>query len=94
MDISIPIEITENLDKLNLSSGYYNDLCYTTTSDAGTDISLNDRKNEFIKKNKSICQEKCIFAEYDYTNKRAKCSCDIEESSSSLKNIKIDKSKL
>ena len=46
----IPIEIKENLDILNSSSGYYNDIYYQTTSDSGTDISLNDRKNEYIKK--------------------------------------------
>ena len=94
IDISIPIEITENLDKFNSSSNYYNDLCYPATSDSGTDINIKDRQKEFVEKNRSICQENCFFSQYDYTNKRAKCSCDIEESSSSLKNIKIDKSKL
>ena len=42
----------------------------------------------------SICQESCFFSEYDYNTKRAKCSCDIKESFSSLKDIKIDKNKL
>ena len=31
ISISIPIEINGNLDEYNLSSGYYNDICYTTT---------------------------------------------------------------
>ena len=93
-DISIPVLITESLDKLNSSSGYYNDLCYTATSDSGTDINLNDRKDEYVKKNKNVCQEKCIFSDYDYNINKAKCSCDIEESSSSFKDIKIDKDKL
>ena len=94
IDISIPITITESVDKLNSSSGYYNDICYTATSDNGTDITLNDRKNEFIENNKTVCQEKCVFSAYNYTTKKAKCSCDIEKSSSSFKNMKIDKSKL
>ena len=34
------------------------------------------------------------FAAYNYTNKKAKCSCEVEELSSSFKNRKIDKSKL
>ena len=38
IDISIPVKITENIDKYNSSSGYYNDICYTTTSDSGTDV--------------------------------------------------------
>ena len=61
IDISIPIIINESLEKLNSSSDYYNDLCYTATSDSGTDITLNDRKNEFIDNNKTLCQEKCVL---------------------------------
>ena len=44
IDILFPVEISESLDKLNSSSEYYNDICYATTSNFGTDISLNDRK--------------------------------------------------
>ena len=42
--ISLPIILNEeDIDKLNSSSGYFNDICYTTTSENGTDIPLNDR---------------------------------------------------
>ena len=41
--ISIPIELTENIDKLNPKSDYYNDICYTTSSEYNTDITLKDR---------------------------------------------------
>ena len=43
IDISIPLEINEPLDKYKSRSGYYNDICYTTTSEDGTDILLIDR---------------------------------------------------
>ena len=43
ISINIPIEI-QGFDKFNTSSEYFNDICYTTTSDSGTDISLKDRK--------------------------------------------------
>ena len=33
IDLSIPFILNDNIDKLNSSSGYYNDICYTTTSD-------------------------------------------------------------
>ena len=78
MDISVPVIISESLDKLNTSSGYYNDICYTSTSDNGTDITLKDRKDEFIKGNKAVCQDGCDFSEYDYQNKKAQCSCDVK----------------
>ena len=86
--LSIPVEITENIDKLNSSSKYYNDHCYTATSNSGTDILLNDRKIEFITYNKTLCQEECDFTDYNYDTIKANCSCKIKES-----NININKNK-
>ena len=80
ISISIPIVITENLDKFNSSSGYYDDICYTTTSEDGTDIKLRDRQNEFISNNKIICQEDCVFSEYNSDN-------NIENVHARLKNL-------
>ena len=92
--IGIPYDIDDDIDKLNISSGYYNDICYTTTSDDGTDISLNDRKTEFANDDKVVCQEGCIFSEYDYENKIAKCKCDVKESPFSIADMNINKEKL
>ena len=92
--LSVPIIIVENIDILNSSSGYYNDICYTAKSDSGTDISLKDRKKEFIEGNKTVCQEDCIFIEYDYIKQKANCSCKVKESSSSLANMNININKL
>ena len=46
IELSIPVAISEkNIDKINASSGYYNDICYTDTSENGTDISyLTEKK--------------------------------------------------
>ena len=79
--LSIPIKITENLDQLNTSSKYYNDICYPATSNNKTDITLDDRKNEFILNNKTVCQEKCDFSDYNYEIQKAKCSCKVRSSS-------------
>ena len=94
--IYIPIEINDNIDidKLNTTSGYFNDICYASTTDDGTDISLNDRKHEFIEGDNIICQEDCDFIEYNYTNKKAKCNCYAKESSFSFADMKIDRNKL
>ena len=95
IDIFVPVYINEkNIDIYNASSGYYNDICYTTSSESGTDIILKDRKTNFIDDNKTICQESCTLKEYNYSNHKAKCSCNIVESSSKYSNIKIDKTKL
>ena len=94
--LSIPIDIpkTENIDILNISSRYYNDICYISTSDSGTDIIIKDRKNEFKNGNKTICQDDCDFTEYNYTTKKAICSCDAKGSSISFADITINKNKL
>ena len=95
IDISVPIQINiKNIDQYNSSSCYYNDICYVTTSDSGTDITLKDRKKEFIDKNKTLCQENCFLTNYDYNINKARCSCEVIESSSKFENIKIDKEKL
>ena len=95
MILSVPIKISESIDKLNISSGYYNDICYTTSSDSGTDITLNDRKKQYMKRNNIIiCQEGCDFSSYDYTNQEANCSCDVKESSSSFAEMDINTTKL
>ena len=88
----IPKEININYDILNSSSGYYNDICYTTTSDSGTDIPLSDRKNEYV--NNTVCQDDCDFTYYDKNSKKVNCSCKAKESSKSYANMTIDKSNL
>ena len=94
ISLLIPFNINKDLDKFNTSSGYYNDVCYTTTSDDGTDISLKDRKSDYANNDLIVCQEGCIFSEYDYEKQVAKCNCDVKESPSSIADMKIDKTKL
>ena len=92
--LSIPIIITESLDKLNASSEYYKNLCSKSKSESGTDILLKDRQKEFVEGNKTICQEKCDFSEYNYDNQKANCSCQVKEASNTYANMNIDKAKL
>jgi len=92
--LSVPIEIKEDLNKLNTSSNYFNDICYTTKSDSGTDISLKDRQKEFVENNKTVCQEDCLFEDYNYTTLQANCSCKVKESSNKYENMNINKTKL
>ena len=86
--------INDNIDKYNYSSGYYNDICYTTTSKDGIDVSLKDRQTNSINENKVICQEDCEFSEYDYITFIAKCSCNVKESSEFFAGMSIDRVKL
>ena len=95
IDLLIPIAINEDdIQKLNSSGGYYNDICSPTTSIYGTDLTLKDRRKEFIDDNKTVCQDNCIFSDYDQSIKKATCSCDVEKSSSFFNDININKTML
>jgi hypothetical protein len=93
IEISIPIEINDTIDKYNPKSGYYNDICYKSTSENNTDITLNDRRNEFINNDMSLCEENCELTSYDNIKERAKCSCNVK-TSISLDNIEFDRKNL
>ena len=93
--ISIPVNISDdNIDKYNPSSEYYNNLCYSTKSNNGTDICLKDRRNDFIDNNMTLCEENCDLIDYDNIYKKAECSCDIKIDLPFIDDIIIDKEKL
>ena len=92
--IIVPVEILESLDKLNTNSNYFNNICYTATSANGTDTPLKDRQKEFVEQNKTICQDDCVLYDYNYTTKKANCSCKPKESSFSFSEMHINKTKL
>ena len=91
IEISIPVKLSDNLDEHNPKSCYYNDICYTATSESGTDINLKDRKNEFVENNKTLCEENCDLIDYNYTNEKAKCSCDVKTNINSNYDYKFNK---
>ena len=69
--LNIPVTINENkIFIYDPSSDYYNDECYAYTTENGTDIILNDRKNEFNDKNLSLCEKNCTFKGYDFNTKK------------------------
>ena len=95
IEISYPVTINENeIYKYDPKSAYYNDKCFPYTTENGTDITLNDRKNEYNKNNISLCNINCTFSEYNKDNKRAYCECKPKTFFEELFYIKINKDKL
>ena len=95
IEISIPVNINEeNLFKYNISSDYYNDICYIYETENGTDIILNDRRNEFINNNMSLCENNCDYEGYDTINKKALCKCEVKMKFSLISEIKNNKNQL
>ena len=95
IDIELPISINENdLVKYDYLSKYYTDACYTYTTQQGTDITLKDRKNEFINNNMSLCQINCTFGGYNSTSKKVICECQVKSELSLISEISSFKDKL
>ena len=90
-NILLPAIIEKNdINKYNSSHEYYNDICYTYTTDNGTDIILTDRKNEFISYNMSLCESKCEYGGYYSGIKKAKCECEVKIKIPLMSEITID----
>ena len=77
--LNIPVSIDENeLFKYETNSEFYTDNCFSYTTDNGTDIILNDRKQEFIDNNLSLCENNCTYIKYDKNIKQSECDCYIK----------------
>ena len=95
MEISVPINIKDdNLDKYDPSSGFYNDICYTYESLNKTDVSLKDRRNEYIENKLAVCEVDCELKGINKTNQKAICKCNIKINFFQISEIIIDKERL
>ena len=97
---STTIELYESLNNAGYNlfdseSEFYNDICTTYTSINGTDMTLQDRKNDIYsaKGNISMCQTGCELESYNKTTKKAKCNCNIQTEKTITDISKLDFSK-
>ena len=75
--LDIPVSINEDeLYKYDQNSDYYNDRCFVCFSD-NQDMTINDRREEFIKQKRTLCGE-CKYINYNKETKSSKCECDID----------------
>ena len=89
IDVYMPISINENISyKYDPNNSYYTDICYTYTTEYGTDITLYDRKNEYNNNNYFLCPVNCKYINYDLENKTVICQCEPQNG------IHLDKSKV
>ena len=95
IDFDIPVSIDEsNLFKYDPNSEYYVDECYTYTTENGTDILLNDRKEEFVDNNLSLCENKCEYIGYEEVAKKASCKCEVKSKEFVISDVIEDKNLL
>ena len=93
ISINVPVNLKEETQLLyakmnrlgynlfDANDSFYNDICSIYTSDSGTDMLLSDRKEDIFKKNGNLtlCQSGCQLESYNEENKKAKCSCRVQE---------------
>ena len=75
-------------DLNNINDLFYNDICNLYTTEFGTDMTLNDRREEFYL-NISLCEDTCILnkiIDKDTKIVKALCECDIKYNYISNKN--------
>ena len=77
--VRVPASVNENKLFINVpNSDDYNDKCFAYTTENGTDIILNDRKQEFIDNNLSLYENNCSYINYDKKTKQSSCYCYIK----------------
>ena len=86
--------LTGDEDLFNKNSGFYNDICYTYTTEDGTDIPIQARQQNFKNNNQSLCEEGCEFVKYHYETEKAECACNVKINVPLVSEIKIDKDAL
>ena len=88
--VNIPVSINESiLYKYNLNDSYYKDICNITTKEEnGVDITLYDRKNNYIKNNMFLCSRDCEYLNYNKEQKKVACLCKIHSGMTLFKEIK------
>jgi hypothetical protein len=74
--------IDSNIVFYDSNNKLYNDICYTFTSNHNTDMTIEDRINEYLLK-LSLCETNCslinIVNKEEYQNPRSLCNCKIKK---------------
>ena len=92
--VSYAVNITGDPELYDKNSPYYNDLCVSYKSSDGIDMTLEDRQQQYVANNKSLCEEDCNFVGYDKETGKVDCSCEVKFNLPLVSEIKIDKNKL
>ena len=93
--LNIPVNIDESkLYKYDPNSDFYTDNCFSYTTENGTDITLNDRKQEYSNNNLALCENNCNYTGYNKENKQSSCDCNIKNKMDTITEIIENPNKL
>ena len=74
----------QGYDLFDPNNSFYQDICTPFESEDGTDVPLNDRKNDYYKNynNNTQCQGNCQYSDYLSNSNYLKCECNIDSDNS------------
>ena len=86
----------QGYDLFNPNDSFYNDLCTPFKSQDGTDVIINDRRNDYYLKynNNTQCQANCQYDDYLSDLGYLKCECGVNNDNIETENLDKFKTKL
>jgi len=72
----------KGIDILNSSDPFFNDICYSYSTDDGSDMILKDRIND-VYQNFSVCDSGCEYESIDTDQMTVACSCSVSNDTES-----------
>ena len=92
VDIDVIKDLIEDgVDVFNISSPFYNDICYQYNFNK--DVPLKDRVFEFFP-NISLCEQGCDFVGINMTTLNSECQCSFSRKEADLKDKVLDQAKI
>ena len=97
-DTPIEIHLSASIDpeeiyKYDSDSDFYHDICFSFSNENGTDITINDRREEFYNNNLSICESTCKLMGYKNETQEAICECNIKKQLSMVSEVLLNNDK-
>ena len=73
-----------DLNILDPSSSFYNDICTPFTNENGNDVLLDERKLDYFNEKYNFCEEGCNLINYNEVSHRLACRCEIKSTTSDV----------
>ena len=70
---------SQGYDLFDKNDKFYTDICTPYKSEAGTDVLLADRYNDYYNENQLTCQANCEYSDYSSDSQYLKCECNVVE---------------
>lgn len=74
----------QSINIYNSSESFYNDICFTFTSNTSRDVTIEDRRKYYYP-SENLCEENCEMISIDFKANKIKCMCRVKTQYSNIK---------